>query len=308
MKVEQGNPVLSQFKFPVQHTTQYLVVCFALKKSDAQHSYADCPSLREGSTQTHSSCCTQPPPAHPSTTPPPPADPSSNPPPPRAGPSSPPPAGPCSTPPPPPSGPCSTPPPPPAGPSSTPPPPPVGPSSSSPLSPTGPSSAPPPAGPSSTPPPPPAHLSSTLSLPVQPCFTSTPILNPTRQGEDIRILTPLSDNIPLSIAGLSVIGEKSKSSKSPDVDTHCYVNNEDSAQQLSEQAISLDFELQINNDERFSPDKPSPSNQNGESVSNGSMSARTESSTLTVGMSKTKLTNSAPFDKQLTSNCNKSFT
>ena len=31
-------------------------LCFALKESDAQHSYADCPSLREGSTQTHSSC------------------------------------------------------------------------------------------------------------------------------------------------------------------------------------------------------------------------------------------------------------
>ena len=92
------------------------------------------------------------------------------------------------------------------------------------------------------------------------------------------------------------------------MNTPCYVNNEDLAQQLSEQAISLDFELQINNDERFSPDKPSPSNQNVESVLNGSISARTESSTLTVGMSKTKLTNSAPFDKQLTSNCNKSFT
>ena len=92
------------------------------------------------------------------------------------------------------------------------------------------------------------------------------------------------------------------------MNTPCYVNNEDLAQQLSEQAISLDLELRINNDERFSPDKPSPSNQNDESVANGTMSARTDSSKLTAGMSKTKLTNSAPLDLQLTANCNKSFT
>ncbi|XP_023337777.1 serine/arginine repetitive matrix protein 2 isoform X3 [Eurytemora carolleeae] len=268
---------------PMDHIKKVMFVhacslCFALNESDTKHSYADCPSLSGGSTQILISCSTPSPPAHPSTTPPPPPAPPSL----------------ASSPPPPPSGPSSTLPPTPAHPSSSPP--------------------PPHAGPGSTPPPPSAHLSSTLSLSVQPCFTSTPKLKPTRQGEDIRILTPLSEDIPLSnltkssIAGLSVIGEKSKSSKSPDVDTLCNnKNNKDSAQQLSEQEISLDFELGINNEERFSPDKTSPSNQNDESASNGTMSARTDSSKLTAGMSKTKL-NSAPLDIQLTANCNKSFT